>query len=108
MSRKSHPITLLNTQKSRNEFGEVEEDKEILNRRTILAERKSIKQSEFYQAYTAGLKPEISFVVWSAEYKDERKLEYNGVVYDIIRTYEKNEKETELICSKYPVGVPNG
>lgn len=77
---------------------DVGNDVETIEKRKTLAEKKSVKQSEFYQAATAGLKPEIVFVLWSQEYKWENKLEYDGKIYSIIRVYEKQDKIIELVC----------
>lgn len=65
--------------------------------RQVYANKKSIKQSEFYQALTAGLKPEVTFEIHSFEYENERKLTYETKPYNIIRTYEKGDF-VELIC----------
>lgn len=65
--------------------------------REVYANRKSIRQSEFYQAMATGLKPEIMFEIRSVEYKGETKLEYAGKDYTIIRTYDKGEI-MELVC----------
>lgn len=72
--------------------------------RQVFANRKSIRQSEFYQAHMAGLQPEIMFEVRFAEYNEERKLRHNGRRYNIIRTYTKNEETIELVCAR-EVGV---
>ena len=72
--------------------------------RQVFANRKSIRQSEFYQAHMAGLQPEIMFEVRYADYADEHKLQHNGRRYIIIRTYTKNEETIELICQR-EVGV---
>ncbi|MFD2442930.1 phage head closure protein [Bacillus sp. CGMCC 1.16607] len=66
-------------------------------KRQTFAEKKSVRQSEYYQAAVSGLKPEIVFLVWTLEYQGESKLEYEGKVYSIIRTFEKNGF-TELVC----------
>lgn len=66
--------------------------------RTVLAERKSIRQSEFYQAAAAGLRPERLFVVWSREYRGERLLEHDGRRFTIIRSYDRGDERTELVC----------
>ncbi|NOK23891.1 phage head closure protein [Corallococcus carmarthensis] len=72
--------------------------------RSVFANRKSIRQSEFYQAHMAGLQPEIMFEVRFADFADERKLRYpagdNGRRYNIIRTYTKNEETIELVCQR--------
>src|SRR5690606_8479789 len=66
--------------------------------RMVYANRRSIRQSEFYQAAQAGLRPEIMFEVRSAEYQGETKLRYEGTDYLVIRTYDKGEI-MELVCS---------
>ena len=63
----------------------------------VFANKKSIRQSEFYQAAATGLRPEIMFEVWSEEYSNQPKLKYNNKLYTIIRTYDKGER-TELVC----------
>lgn len=67
-------------------------------KRKIFAEKKSVRQSEFYQAAATGFKPEIVFEIWTKEFNDELKLEYKGKSYIIFRTFEKGEK-TEIVCS---------
>lgn len=66
--------------------------------RQVFANKKSVRQSEFYQAAMVGLRPELMFEVRTAEYQDEPKLRYNGKDYRIIRTYEKDSETIELIC----------
>lgn len=77
---------------------------ETVTFRQVFANRKSIRQSEFYQAHAAGLQPEIMFEVRFADYADERKLRFpageGGRRYLIIRTYTKNEESIELICQR--------
>ena len=72
--------------------------------RSVFANRKSIRQSEFYQAHMAGLQPEIMFEVRFADYADERKLRHNGRRYNIIRTFSRNDEIIELVCQR-EVGV---
>ncbi len=67
-------------------------------KRPVLAEKKSIRQSEFYQAAATGLQPELTFIVWSREYSQERTLEFNDKDYNIIRAYDRADERTELVC----------
>lgn len=76
--------------------GELEE---VETARQVFANKKSIRQSEFYAAALAGLQPQLMFVVRTAEYDDEKKLRYNGADYNIIRTFDKNGEMMELVCS---------
>lgn len=68
----------------------------------VWAEVIGVRQSEFYNAAVAGLKPELTFVVWANEYSGQSKVEYNGVKYRVIRTYINPAKSEmiELICEK--------
>lgn len=65
--------------------------------REVYANKQSVRQSEFYQAAQAGLRPELMFIVRSEEYENEGKLRYCGKDYTIIRTFDKGET-TELVC----------
>lgn len=100
MGKKKYVVTLIgnNPQYIENDNGDLIE---IPIEREVLAERKSIRQSEFYQAAAKDLRPEITFIVWSNEYDDETRLKYEGKDYNIIRVFDKDEKNTELICSGF-------
>lgn len=69
------------------------------NPREVFANKRSVRQSEFYQAAQAGLRPELMFEVRSVEYQGEPKLRYDSRDYRIIRTYEKDSETIELICA---------
>lgn len=95
---KKYVVTLIEqTGSTRNAYGE---ETPTRVERDVLAARKSTKYGEFYQAKAAGFTPENIFVVWSAEYQQETLLKYNDQEYKIIRTYETNEKDTELVCER--------
>jgi SPP1 family predicted phage head-tail adaptor len=74
----------------------------------VFANKKSVRQSEFYQASIAGLKPELVFEIRSFEYNNDKKLRYpsgdTGIVYDIIRTYDRGEI-IELTVSSFVGGA---
>lgn len=61
----------------------------------VFANKRSVRQSEFYAASNLGLKPELMFEVNSHEYLGHQKIKYNSKVYEIIRAYDKGEV-TEL------------
>ena len=69
-------------------------------KKQVFVNKKSIRQSEYYQALSVGLKPEIMFEVKSIDYADEKVIEYNSKPYNITRAYSKNGEVTELICQK--------
>lgn len=67
--------------------------------RSVLAEKQSVRQSEFYQAAQAGLRAEVVFIVWTAEYQGQQQLIHNGQRYKIIRTFDRKDWRTELVCT---------
>lgn len=78
----------------KDEYGDLKVEE---TRREVYATCKSITQSEFYQAQTAGLKPSFKFILaTSRDYQDEEYLVYNSVYYKILRTYTNERDEMEL------------
>jgi len=68
--------------------------------RKVYANKQSVRQSEFYQSATTGLKPELVFEIRSVEFSNEEKIRYNGKEYSIIRAYDKGET-VELTVSSH-------
>lgn len=68
--------------------------------RMVYADKKSIRQSEFYQAAAQNIKLELMFDMRSVDYNGETLLDYDERRYKIIRTYDKDGEITELICSR--------
>jgi SPP1 family predicted phage head-tail adaptor len=68
----------------------------------VWAEETGIRQSEFYNAAVAGLRPEKTFIIWANEYSGQTKIEADGVKYKLIRAYTNPSKSEmlELICEK--------
>lgn len=88
-------INLVSETETENELGDIIT---VENKRQVFANKKSIRQSEFYQAQANGLKPEWTFEVRFGDYSDEKKIDYNNKPYRIIRVYTKNDEVIELIC----------
>ena len=83
----------------------------------VFANKKSVRQSEFYQALAGGLRAELMLEIRSIDYNNEKRISYNSVKYDVIRSYDKNGEITEIICQKvfaqdedltYSLFIPNG
>ena len=70
--------------------------------RTVYVIPRGVYKSEFYQAAQLGLQPEITFRMTNREdYQDEKLLEYNGVLYDVIRVdWDAQRDAIELVCQK--------
>lgn len=76
---------------------------EIIERfvyRKVYANKQSVRQSEFYQSASVGLKPELVFEIRSIEFSGAEKVRYQGKEYAIIRTYDKGET-VELTVSSF-------
>lgn len=74
--------------------------------KVVFAEVKSIGQSEFYQAQTAGLKPEIKFVIADyLDYSGEKVVRYTAYgstteeEYTVLRTY-RSKNSLEIVCKR--------
>lgn len=65
----------------------------------ILANRLSIRSSEYWQAKQSGVELSYTFEIHAFEYNGERKLIYENEDYEIERTYNKGEL-VELICRR--------
>lgn len=89
-------INLVAVTHSQNDMGD---PIETPTPRQVFANKKSIRQAEFYQAQATGLRPEIMFEIRAIEYEGESILEHEGKSYSVIRTYTKNDEIMELICS---------
>ncbi len=66
----------------------------------VWANKHSIKRSEYFSAQAAGVQVDIGFVVHSEDYADQTELEYEDVIYSIIRTYEVDGGDIDLTCAK--------
>lgn len=63
-------------------------DEPTETKRKIYCTEKSVGQTEVYQARATGLNPELKLILPHAfDYKGEKKLEYAGERWDILRTY---------------------
>lgn len=70
----------------------------------VIAEVKSITQSEFMQGKQGGLSPAYVFEVSVFAYSGQKIVVYNGNRYSVYRTYEADENTIELYC-EYEVGT---
>lgn len=80
-----------------DDLGQVEVIEEGFTRQ-VFCEKKSISQNEFFQAGQNGFKPECVLIVYSLDYNEEQKIQYNNKTYSIYRTYERDDERIELYC----------
>lgn len=68
-------------------------------RQQVYAECRSITQTEFYQAQTAGFKPEIKFVLTtSRDYSGQEEIAFDGIRYKVLKTYIPQNDSIEITC----------
>ena len=63
----------------------------------ILANRLSVRSSEYWQAKQSGVKLSYVFEIHKFEYEGEEKMVYEGEQFRIERTFEKGDY-IELVC----------
>lgn len=69
--------------------------------REVFCKVKSIGMREFYQANATGFKPDLKFIISDyRDYHNEKMLEYEGVEYDIIRTYRAIDTSLEIVVQR--------
>lgn len=68
----------------------------------IFCNVKSVGFSEFYQAQTAGLKPEIKLETKLIDLKDVTHVKVNDVIYKVLRIYQKQDV-TEIVLTSMVV-----
>lgn len=66
----------------------------------VIAERMSVKRTEFYEAHKAGLKPTVIYRMHPLDFPAGATIAVeHGVRYEIIRTYETADA-MELTCAR--------
>lgn len=66
----------------------------------VWADRKSVNRSEFYAATQAGMKADVVFTVNAIDYQEQSMVRVGEVLYDVVRTYQKELDHVELTCTK--------
>ncbi len=103
----SHELTLIGYEQTKDNIGNVIKTPKRTN---VLCKISSIGSSEFYDAQIAQLKPEIKFIMHIFEYAGQKEVEFNGVMYKVLRTYSGESvgrkqntlggEEIELTCER--------
>lgn len=90
-------VTLIKTTKQSDGAGGYEHVLE--SEKVVFANKKSVKQTEFYLAAQADLQVESIFRISLLDYDDERILKHNEKFYSVIRTFEMGDF-IELTCQR--------
>lgn len=68
--------------------------------REVWADKQSATRQEYYAAAAVNRRIDVIFVVNTIDFADEEELEYNGDIYDIVRTYQPSLDRVELTCER--------
>ena len=79
-----------------DDLGQVEEKEDFT--RQVFCQKKSVPQSEFFQAGQSGIKAACVLIVYTLDYQEEQKVKYRKEEYSIYRTYERDDEKIELYC----------
>lgn len=71
-----------------------------VQREPILANKLSVRSSEYWQANQSGVNLSYVFEVHTFEYNDEERLVFEGEPHVIKRTFEKGDL-IELVCERF-------
>jgi len=71
----------------------------VVAEKTVYADIKSVRQSEFYAAEASGKKVDLVFVVNADEWNGATEIEYGSLVYSVVRAQDWKGR-TELTCSR--------
>lgn len=93
----NHELTLVSKNVNYDDYGNPIVTENKIN---ILCKKKSIGRTEFYDAATEGMKPEVIFVIHGYEYNNQQKIEFEGTTYKVLKTYSVDFEEIELTCEK--------
>lgn len=86
-------IALISIEYEQNDLGDWEEKRTETN---VFGLIESVSMSEFYQAGLQGFKPDHKITVWMSEFDGQKLLEYKNEIYDIYRTYRRDDGRMEL------------
>lgn len=72
-----------------------------LNKREVFCDVQSVTRMEAYEAMSHGHRPEVVLVLsdW-AEYQGELRCEFEGRLYNILRTYTRTDHHIELVLER--------
>lgn len=104
MDEEARLIVVLN-EKDADGFA-IEEEQEI----TIYVREKSAVRTEFYEALRAGISVktilearqedwELSAHIVEGKKQYATQIEYDGSLYDVVRTYKNDKSMIEIVCS---------
>lgn len=90
-------ISLVSIEYAQDDLGEWTETRKD---NYVFAMIESVSASEFYNASLQGLKAEYRAVIWIVEYHGEELVEMFGKIYNVYRTYRRDDGRIELYLNE--------
>lgn len=95
--------TLFTAVETQDKYGNIIE---TLTGTDVYVKPRSVYANDFYNAAHAGLKPEVVLVLSNPEdYNGETIVDYNGKRYEVIRVYQKPERDAVELTLQSAIGV---
>ena len=66
----------------------------------VWADRHSVTRTEFYAAQGSRVRTDIGFTVKLADYSGQTEIEYKGIIYDVVRSFELDLDTVDLTCAR--------
>ncbi|GHU54696.1 hypothetical protein FACS1894132_09720 [Clostridia bacterium] len=76
-------------------------------RREVFCDVLPVNRYEFYTAQSVGILPSCIFSVFKYDFEGETRLEFDGNLYNVVRSYEKLNEQVELTCAAFELGQFN-
>lgn len=77
------------------------EDSILETRTEVFVNVKSVRRDEFYKSMQSGTELVIAFDLRACDYSGQKRIEYDGTQYRIVRVYTPDGEMLELNCSEY-------
>lgn len=68
--------------------------------KTVFARKKSVARTEFYEALRSGMNPVYIFEMFAGDYDGQRLVEYEGVRYEVARSFQTSPDCISLTCKE--------
>ena len=69
-------------------------------KKEVFADVRSVKRTEFFEALKAGISETIAFYIAACDYENQKIVEYEGIRYQVQRSYRTGMDWIELNCSE--------
>lgn len=68
--------------------------------REVFCTKESVSEKEFFEGNRNGFRPEIKFRIFNGDYNHEQLIRYEGIMYEIYRTYVRADEMIELYVKR--------